>query len=155
MIEVEKQVMVTIFAPENVLMSAVLYQGRKRVDKTFTFVQRKAERYEIHAVFKKTGDYLLRLFAKDAPTSDYLPALDYEVKASQGMPGNVGFPKATALFKENNGYLDIPKNRYLTANSTQTFKLAMPNAEKVAVIVGDQWFHLQKQRRIFYRRCEN
>jgi len=149
LIEAEQQVMVTIFAPENVLMSAVLYQGRKRVDKTFTFVQRKSERYEIHAVFKNPGDYLLRLFAKDEPNNDYLPALDYEVKASQGMPGNIGFPKATALFKENNGYLDIPKNRYLTANATQTFKLAMPTAEKVAVIVGDQWFHLQKQNGFF------
>jgi transglutaminase/protease-like cytokinesis protein 3 len=149
LIEAQQQIQITILAPDNVLMSAVLYQNRKRLDKTFTFVQRKEKRYEIHAIFKTPGDYLLRLFAKDAPSSNYLPALDYDVKASQGMPGNVAFPKATALFKENNGYLEKPKNRYLTDNSTQTFKLAMPTAEKVAVIVGDQWFHLQKQDGFF------
>lgn len=149
LIKVEKQLMVTILAPDNVLMSAVLYQGRKRLDKTFTFVQRKAKRYEIHAVLNTPGDYLLRIFTKDSPDNDYLPALDYKVTASQGMPGHIGFPKATALFKENNGYLKTPKNRYLAENTTQTFQLTILNAEKMAVVVGDEWFPLQKHGEFF------
>jgi len=149
LIKAEKQVMVTILAPKNVLMSAVLYQNHKRLDKMFTFVQRKAERYKIYAIFKEPGDYQLRLFAKDAPNRDYLQALDYQVKVSQGMRGNVGFPRASALFKENNGYLESPKNRYLKVNATQTFKLAISSAEKVAVIVGKKWFFLQKQDGFF------
>ena len=148
LIKTEKQVLVTMLAPADVLMSAVLYKDNKRLDKSLTLVQRKGEQYEIHAVFPKSGDYLLRLFAKHQPDTNYQQALDYTVKVNQGMSGKIGFPKTFAPFKENQGYLYTPKQAYLGAGTKQSFKLAI-SADKVAVLINDKWHHLEKQGNLF------
>ncbi len=151
LIETEKQVMVTIGAPKDVLMSAKVYKDNNRLDKTLTFVQKKAGQYEIQAVFPNAGEYILRLFAKrqDGTTGNYEHALDYQLKVSQGESGKIGFPAIFAPFKEKAAYLYKPMHRYLTAGTTQIFKLAVPGAEKVTVFVGDTRFHLQKQGELF------
>ncbi len=149
LIETEKQVMVTILAPNNTLMSAVLYKDNNRLDKSLAFVQRKGDRYEIYAVFPQAGEYILRLFAKDRSSEYYEQALDYQVKVSQGLSGKIGFPKTYALFKEKGGYLYSPKHYYLKVGTTQTFQLAMPEVQKVAVVINNQWTHLKKQGSYF------
>jgi len=148
LIKTEKQVLVTLFAPADVLMSAVLYKNNKRLDKSLTLVQKKGEQYEIHTVFPQPGDYLLRLFAKHKSDADYQQALDYTVKVNQGMSGKIGFPKTFAPFKENQGYLYTPKQAHLRAGTKQSFKLAI-SADKVAVLIGEKWHHLEKQGNIF------
>lgn len=151
LIETDKQVMVTILAPNNVLMSAKLYKNNKRLDKFLTFTQTKAGQYEIYAIFPNPGDYLFRLLVKPQADANayYIQALDYQVKVSQGMSGKVGFPNASVLFKENQGYLYTPMHRHLEVGKTQTFKLAVPTAENMIVVVGNQNFPLSKQGNLF------
>lgn len=148
-IETEKEVIVTILAPENVLMSAILYQDQKRLDKSFTFVQKKGEKYEIHAVYPRPGNYILRLFTKHHNEEDYQQALDYNVKVNQGLSGNIGFPKTFAPFKEKKGYLYTPMQAHLKAGTTQKFKLAIEAADKVAVLIENKWHPLKKQGELF------
>ncbi|MCK5522831.1 MAG: hypothetical protein KAI83_06820 [Thiomargarita sp.] len=148
-IETEKEVMVTILAPENVLMSAILYHDQKRLDKSFTFVQRKGEKYEIHAVYPRPGNYILRLFAKHKNEEDYQQALDYNVKVNQGLSGNIGFPKTFVPFKEKKGYLYTPMQAHLKAGTTQQFRLAIEAADKVAVLIENKWHPLKKQGGLF------
>ena len=151
LIDAKKQVVVTILAPDEALMSAILYKDNKRLDKSLTFVQRKAGQYEILAVFPRPGEYLLRLFAKrkDDTTNVYKQALDYQVKVSRGMSGKIGFPKTFALFKKKGGYLYTPMQRHLEVGTMQTFKLAVPGAQQVAVVIGRKWSHLEKQGAYF------
>jgi len=141
---------VTIRAPADALMSAILYKDNKRLDKSLTLVQKRAGLYEIHAVFPSRGDYLMRLFAKRLSNGgDYEQALDYDVKVSQGMGGKIGFPSTYAPFKENDGYLYAHKARHLAFGTTQHFKLAVPNAKSVVVVIGEKKFPLKKQGDVF------
>ncbi|RKZ43947.1 MAG: hypothetical protein DRR00_28960, partial [Candidatus Parabeggiatoa sp. nov. 3] len=131
-------------------MSAILYKDNKRLDKTLTLVQKRAGQSEIHAKFPSRFDYLIRLFAKRLSSSgDYEQALDYDVKVSQGMAGKIGFPSTYAPFKENGGYLYAHKARHLTPGTTQHFKLAVPNAKNVVIVIGDKKFPLKKQGDVF------
>jgi hypothetical protein len=131
-------------------MSAILYKDNKRLDKSHTLVQKRAGQYEIHAVFPSRFDYLMRLFAKRLGSGgEYEQALDYDVKVSQGMAGNIGFPSTNAPFKENGEYLDTPMARHLTPGTTQHFKLAVPNAKNVVIVIGDKKFPLKKQGDVF------
>jgi len=104
-------------------MSAKLDKDNKGLEKYLTRVQKRARQNEIHAVFPSRFDYLIRLFAKRLSSSgDYEQALDYDVKVSQGMAGNIGFSSTNAPFKENGGYLYAPLARHLKAYTTQHFK---------------------------------
>jgi transglutaminase/protease-like cytokinesis protein 3 len=150
LIETQKQLKVTILAPADALMSAKLYKDNKRLDKYLTLVQKRAGRYEIHAVFPSRGDYLMRLFAKRLSSGgEYEQALDYDVKVSQGMSGKIGFPSTYAPFKENGGYLYAPMARHLTPSTTQHFKLKVPNAKNLVVVIGDKKVPLKKQGDVF------
>jgi hypothetical protein len=151
LIQVDKQVMVTLLAPNEALMSAIIYQNNNRLDKSLVFVQRKAGRYEIRAVFPSPGDYLLRLFAKrkEEASDSYVQALDYQVSVSQGLSGKIGFPKRSLLFKKNDGYLDRPMQRHLEAGKTYTFQLTVPTAQQVVVVIGTQSIPLKKQGGFF------
>jgi transglutaminase/protease-like cytokinesis protein 3 len=150
LIETQKQVKVTIQAPDDALMSAKLYNNNKRLDKSLTLVQKQAGVYEIHAVFPRRGDYLMRLFAKRISSGgEYEQALDYDVKVSQGMSGKIGFPSTYAPFKENGGYLYSPMARHLAVGTTQHFKLKVPNAQNLVVVTGDNKFPLKKQGDVF------
>ena len=92
----------------------------------------------------------MRLFAKRLSSGgEYEQALDYDVKVSQGMGSKIGFPSTYAPFKENGGYLYAPMARHLTPGTTQHFKLAVPNAQRLVVVIGDNKFPLKKQGDVF------
>ena len=42
----------------------------------------------------------------------------------------------------------------LKRGSTQVFKIKMPGADKVAVIMGDNWHHLKKEGDMFIKNIE-
>ncbi|MFW0860271.1 MAG: hypothetical protein AAGB97_09015, partial [Dehalococcoidia bacterium] len=50
---------------------------------------------------------------------------------------------------EEGVYLYGPRTRYLQSGTIQLFKLRVPRAESVAVIVGDKWHHLVRQGVLF------
>jgi transglutaminase/protease-like cytokinesis protein 3 len=149
LITANQQLQVTLLAPATTLVSAILYQNGKRLDKSLTFVQRNADKYEIDAVFPQTGKYRLRLFTKYQKEADYRAAVDYTIEAKAAMSGKVGFPKMDAPFKESNAYLYYPKQVHLATGNTQRFKLTVPATDKVAVVSGDKWSLLKKQGDIF------
>jgi len=151
LIEVEKQVMVTLLAADHALMSAIVYKNNNRLDKSLVFVQKKAGQYEIRAVFPSPGDYILRLFAKrnDDSSDSYQQALDYQVNVSQGLSGKIGFPKTYSLFKKHDGYLHSPMQRHLDAGKNYPFKLTLPTAQQVVVVIGNQSTVLDKQDTYF------
>ena len=149
LITANQQLQVTLLAPPTTLVSAILYQNGNRLDKSLTFVQRNADKYEIDAIFPQTGKYMLRLFTKYQNEADYRAAVDYTIEAQQAMSGEVGFPKIDAPFKERNAYLYYPKQTHLATGKPQRFKLMVPVADKVAVVSGEQWSLLKKQGDVF------
>lgn len=149
LITANQQLQVTLLAPATTLVSAILYQHGNRLDKSLTFVQRNADKYEIDAVFPQTGEYRLRLFTKYQNEADYRAAVDYTIEAKEAMSGKIGFPKIDAPFKERDAYLYYPKQAHLATGNTQRFKLTIPATDKVAVVSGDKWSLLKKQGDIF------
>jgi hypothetical protein len=155
-IEVEHSVVITISAPEDVVLSTRLEQEGQRLSESLTFVQREGEHYVIEAVFPSPGDYYLWIFAeKKRREAEALmpaildPAIRYTVRVSEGLPGPIGFPEIYMGFLDKGVYLYGPKTRYLQSGTIQLFKLSIPRAESVAVIVGDEWHHLVRQGALF------
>jgi hypothetical protein len=144
----DDQVTVTLRAPDRAVLLAQLMQGENKLDEAFTFLQRRNGSYNIQAIVPQSGRYVLRLFAKNLDDEgSYSWALDYSLTASEGKSG--GFPRVFSTFSENGGYLHSPMSGRLKRGSTQTFKIQVQGAEKVAVIVGDNWHDLNKEGDLF------
>jgi len=146
----ENQVMVTLQAPETALILARLEKGSQKLDEHYTFVQKYGDQVKIYAKLPHAGQYHLRVYVKSKGLSGkYKGALDYVVQASQGFNRRVAFPKTFAPFNEYAVYLHHPLNGYLDAGHSQTFKLEVPEAEKIAVVIGSAWHYLQKTGMLF------
>jgi len=149
-IQTDNQVLVTLQAPEKVLLLARLEIDKQKIDERYTFVQKDADKVNIHVTLPRPGQYRLRIYAKDKGlTGNYKSALDYVIQASKGSTGNIGFPKAYAPFNEYAVYLHRPMNGYLKAGQDQNFKLEVPDAQKIAVVIESNWYYLQKTGAVF------
>ena len=152
-IEIDDQVIVTLRAPDRAVLMAELLRDEDKLDESYTFIQRQNGSYNIHAITPRAGPYVLRVFSKNRhEEGSYAWALDYRIKAAKG--GGGGFPKAFASFIENGGNLHSPMHAKLKLGSTQVFKIKMPGADEVAVIMGDNWHHLKKEGDMFIKNIE-
>jgi len=149
-IEVDHQLTVTLQVPADILLSVELRQDDQKLLEWLTFAQRKGEKYQVDAVFPHAGDYILRIFAErkgDDGIFEWM--LDYKIRVSEGLPETVGFPETYRDFLGEEVYLYSPKAGYLESGSIQLFKLRVPRAESVVVIVNNKWHHLVKQGELF------
>lgn len=144
-IRINKNEVIRLFAPAQVLLSTRLYRKEQELPEAYTFVQRKTHEYEIHIVPPQQGEYFLQIYAKDVKNpGPYVCALIYRVIANCGLPELTGFPKAFGSFVENGAYLYEPLSKKLSAGKNQTFKLDVPYAEEVVVIINDVRVKLKK-----------
>lgn len=144
-----KQINVSIFAPEDVLMMAKLeYANGAAAGDGYTFCQRDGERYDIYAQFPSAGNYILKAYAKRRDDSGkYDSVLEYGINASSG--GGVGFPMTFEAFSETGVYLYGPLEGRLDAGSSYLFRIRVPGAKNVSVVCGDEWTGLESRGDLF------
>ncbi|GJQ63291.1 MAG: hypothetical protein SCALA702_23440 [Melioribacteraceae bacterium] len=130
-------------APENVQVTVTLFASGEEDLSTFTFLQREGSKILVDVVFPKSGNYKLRLYSKfeDEPGS-YSWAADYGFTVSDGMKNFSGFPLRYEQFNITSSLLYQPVSGALKLNSTYNFRLKVPGAEKVAVIIDGNFFFL-------------
>jgi hypothetical protein len=152
-ISADKQINVSIYAPQDVLMMAGLEYVDSRASTRakldgYTFCQRDGERYDIYAQFPEAGSYILKAYAKqkDEP-GEYNSVLEYRIDAASG--GGTGFPMAFGKFSEAGAYLFSPLEGKLKARETYWFKIRVPGAGNVSVVCGDEWRQLDSRGDLF------
>jgi hypothetical protein len=143
-ISADKQINISIFAPQDVLMTAGLEYAKPGAGGAldgYTFCQRDGERYDIYAQFPAAGNYILKAYAKqkDEP-GDYSSVLKYRIYAASG--GGAGFPMAFGKFSEMGSYLYGPLEGKLKVGSSYLFRIRVPGAKNVSVVCGEEWTHL-------------
>lgn len=141
-------VTITLEAPEDALVMAMLSQGEKKLDDTFTFCHRSERNIEIRCVFPHPGTYIARLFAKKKnDPGAYNWALDYRVDAQKG--GSQQFPKTYGMFMAKGCSLSTPLSGMLSSASEQEFQMKVPEAEQVALIQSGTWTFLTENDGVF------
>ncbi len=148
-INADKQLNLSIFAPQDVLMMAKLeYVDRAAAGDGYTFCQRDGERYDIYAQFPGAGSYILKAYAKrrDDP-GKYDSVLEYGINASSD--GGTGFPMAFEAFSKTEAYLFSPLEGKLVAGSSYLFRIRVPGAKSVSVVCGDKWTNLASRGDLF------
>ncbi len=151
-INADKQINVSIYAPEDVLMMAKLEYAKSGASGEAldgrTFCQRDEERYDIYAQFPAAGSYILKAYAKrkDDP-GKYNSVLEYRINAASG--GGDGFPVAFGKFSQTGAYLYEPLEGKLVAGSSYLFRIRVPGARNVSVVCGKEWTKLASRGDLF------
>ncbi len=141
-ISADKQINVSIMAPEDVLMMAGLeYADGAAAGDSYTFCQRDGGRYDIYVQFPRPGSYILKAYGKRREDpGKYNSVLEYGINASSG--GGGGFPMAFGKFSETGAYLYWPLEGGLKAGESYLFRIRVPGAGNVSVVCGKEWTHL-------------
>ncbi|MBI4338478.1 MAG: hypothetical protein HY680_00835 [Chloroflexi bacterium] len=141
---------VTLSAPQDVLMLAQVSRQEQDLPDTATFVQRVNGSYEVRAAFPGDGEFELTVYTKRAgQEGQYHSSLRYLVEVTGAATSSKGFPSTYHAFTTNNVVLYAPFSGVLPLGSTQTFRLAVPGVEKVAVVMGDDWRYLDLKDGVF------
>jgi len=150
-IQANHRLSITLWAPSDIALFVSLIRDKQVLDKSLTFAQREeGSLYQIDAEFPDRADYILRIFIKHVKeTGPYWQAIDYKVEVDEGLPGFIGFPEISSAFQERDVYLYTPKSGYLQSDATHQFRLKVPRAQKVAVIIGNNWFYLKENGDFF------
>jgi Transglutaminase-like domain len=149
-IKTDSTIFLTLFTGDSILMMADLSKGSQMLDESYVFIQQDSIRYDVHAVFPLTGEYLLRLYAK--PKSEegtYKEILNYHVSASARASQDSGFPLVYEEFRLCRGFVYSPMQGFLSPGQPQRFSLKVPGARKVAVVIGEQWHQLEPRGDLF------
>jgi hypothetical protein len=142
----------TLTNPQQLVMAARVFKLRGNTWQQIQglgFVQKKDDTYNIDVALPRSGNYMLMLFAKHIKDKGSLTGiLKYRIEG-QGFSSNphAGFPVTFKHFKEQGGYLHKPMTGHLKNGSQTEFKLYMPRAEKVAVIIDNKFHYLEKKEK--------
>lgn len=146
-IEAVDTVLVTLTAPAGtVVLARLLTSGTESfLDPGSTFCQRDGGTLRVHAAFPKPGDYILRIFAKQA--SDSGPAewaIDYRIRGRCRSAVRAAFPETYQDFMERDVYLEGPLSGRLRSGAGIPFRLRVPGAEEVMVDMGRSFRLLER-----------
>ncbi len=148
-IQTDSTLYLTLYARDSILLMADLIRGQQLLDESYVFIQKDTARYDIHAVFPLTGEYLLRLYAKlKGQEGSYKEILNYLVKSSARASQNSGFPIAYEMLGLQHGFVYTPLQGFLNPGQQQ-FRLKVTGARSVAVVIGEEWHHLEAQGDLF------
>lgn len=136
----------SIYAPEDVLMTATLEQARD--DPSFvvtrleglTLSERDKAQYDIYALFPEKGCYILRAYAKKrGEPGEYHEVAEYGINSTVGKGEGAGFPHVFGKFSDVEAYLTSPMEGRLMSGEEYGFRLRVPGARNVTVISGESW----------------
>ncbi|MCX6377807.1 MAG: hypothetical protein NTU88_17550 [Armatimonadetes bacterium] len=141
LIRTRDPLVVTLTSPLDCVILARLYENGQKLPKSYTFAQKESDAYKVYASFPHAGSYALSIYAKlRGSTEDCEWAVDYIVEAESGT--EAGYPECFAGFSEHGAHLYAPMSANLQPGTKTTFKLDVPGAKEVAVVIGKEWHDL-------------
>lgn len=143
LIKVRGPFVVTLTSPLDCVVLARLYENGRKLPKSYTFAQKESDGYKVYASFPRAGSYALSIYAKRrGDPEDCEWAMDYIVEAESGLEGAAVYPECFAGFSEHGARLYSPMYVNPQPGTNATFKLDVPGAKEVAVVVGKEWHFL-------------
>lgn len=119
--------------------------------KNQVFVQKRGNNFLLTALFDQPGNYEIKLYSRPKGASGgYSFALKFFFENRKSYPRTSGFPLTYSAFSKLDGLLESPMRGVLRRGASESFRLKVPGATSVAVIMGQKWVHLKKQGDQFF-----
>jgi len=134
--------------PDHILLLPVLMQDAKSFPRNTLLLQNGRKR-TIKVLFPNDGDFTLEIKKKSVVDSGYSDGVTYYISDAQACNPSENFPQFSGNMFKNGNLLLSPLDGKLKHGETYTFRLKMPHAEEVKVIVGGKEHKLIDNNNIF------
>eukprot|EP01022_Parablepharisma_sp_SALTPOND_P012058 TRINITY_DN1540_c0_g1_i1.p1 TRINITY_DN1540_c0_g1~~TRINITY_DN1540_c0_g1_i1.p1 ORF type:complete len:614 (-),score=102.86 TRINITY_DN1540_c0_g1_i1:74-1915(-) len=114
-----------------------------------TFVQKLVDHYEVDVIFNNKGKHKLQFYAGTKKMNNYSSVFNYTITCTKVGEGLMKFPQQFPTYAEVGAVLYSPKIGPLKVGENVKFKIQAEKAEEIAVVIGEQWTHLQKVNGVF------
>jgi hypothetical protein len=111
----------------------------------WAFCQRDGGLAVIRAAFPRTGDFILRVFARrigDSGPAEW--AIDYRIGAERRFRESFAFPETYQGFLDHGVFLKKPLSGCLKSGTESVFRLRVPGAKEVMVDMGKSFRLLER-----------
>ena len=149
-IKTDSKLMVTFYAKQNIQLIAIVLKDNQELDNHLTFTQRSDQSVQIYSLFPDKSTFILRIFVKNKKDpGKYQWALDYKVETTERATGKIGFPEKFRTFDECDAYVFKPHTQYLKSGREISFKILVPGADDVCIIIKNKFNPLTKNKELF------
>lgn len=149
-LEVPGSGLITLDAPDGVVMRALLYCAGAPLDDSRTFSQREGSQVAIRFLCPAAGEFRLLVFAGDEAGPQPMSAvLEYQVESDRGSSTGAGFPLTFSGFACHRIRVLSPVNGTLRRGVGQLFRLEASGVSEVAVVCGEEWTFLKRRSNAF------
>ena len=133
--------MTLVAEPNTTLMGSIARSGQQIPHKVLVRTLDET-RHELLALFDRSGDYKITVFAKEkGPDMEFPFALDHRVSHTFELSNTVRigalFPGVYTEFGERDGFVESPLVAPLAPGSVTRFRLRLNGAAEAAVLVGE------------------
>jgi len=141
----------SVTAPDDVVVAAQLKTGEIEVEGRMTFEQRDNGNYVIQARFPEPGDFRLDIYGRLKSNSDGIlhHAATILVSVQTVSRINDEFPMIYRPYRDVEAYLYTPMVSTIRAGQMETFRIKAPTAQEVYVVCGDDWTQLSRNGDLF------
>jgi transglutaminase/protease-like cytokinesis protein 3 len=146
-IQTGKRLDVRLKSNRPVALIANIEDGRGQEVPDTTLVRLSSGEVTVSAVFKRSGEYILRIYGKQKiEKKKYLHIVSYKIYAKVKKPNaRACYPKTFNSYSTKDAYLFSPLRGYLKIGRDYTFRIKLPGAQRVAVVAGKKWNHLKQE----------
>ncbi len=136
--------------PSDVYLSSYIsLASGKSISGNFTFVKRGEDGIHVFARFPGAGRYVLTINGRTHKDHSGEHVADYIVKPDWRTSMPDPFPRTHRAYENNAVSLEYPMQGRLRRGSSTKFKIQVPKAEQVAVILDDEWIKLERVKETF------
>lgn len=140
--KVDNSYSIRLKTAEGVKLKANVFDSRgKKIEGASFSQQIKKDTWQVDFYFLKAGKWQVLLYAKTENQESYSSFGQFGVQSRNGTKQS--FPTKYKKFDEYKVQILSP-NELLRRNKSYNFKLKVPNAESVSIVVDNKWTKMQK-----------
>lgn len=142
-VNIEKQGLIHLRAPEDVFVQAHLYQGDRAISSGGLLISRRGDLIALGIRPPRPGRYRLQVYASRSDLPSSPAVLTYHINCSQGWDVWPAYPRFQPAFQKEGVQLHEPLQGSLKEGKHH-FKLSAPGARSVLVLSGGETFKLTR-----------
>ena len=144
---------IRIKTPSSVLLAATMSYADKQLKDSYTFVQKQDSLLQISIAFPRKEIFTVDIYAKWKSDSGlYKFVAKYHIDARRAKTLGEFFPETYSAFHQHNCYLFEPLKGTLGAMDKIPIKIRVPGAQKVAVVINDEWIFFEKAEKYIFNK---
>ncbi len=144
-IDAKSQVEVTLNNPRDAFLSARLLDKNEALPAYLVAMQRKPGTAMAKVLLPFKGRYQLQLFVAAAADQPAQLAAEYTIVASEGAGNQARYPQFYSAYMQQKAELLHPFYGVLKSYQEEEFRISAPGANRVAVVMNNEWHYLEKK----------